>query len=173
MAYAIKIQEWIQGYYNDEESKIRSELQEHVNVIFQRMYHGERMLEINEKYQTVLYSVIPETHEKVISGESEGLIRVKNFAFIAGLVDLAKDKTLKVGEDKLENEPYPLILDAPFSNADEEHIKNISRELPKVAEQVIMFVMKKDWRYAETVILDKVNKMYTLEKHSDTYSTIS
>lgn len=50
LAYAIKIQEWIQGYYNDEESKIRSELQEHVNVIFQRMYHGERMLEINEKY---------------------------------------------------------------------------------------------------------------------------
>ena len=173
LAYAIKIQEWIQGYYNDEESKIRSELQEHVNVIFQRMYHGERMLEINEKYQTVLYSVIPETHEKVISGESEGLIRVKNFAFIAGLVDLAKSKTLSVGENKLENEPYPLILDAPFSNADEGHIKNISRELPMVAEQVIMFVMKKDWRYAETVILDKVNQMYTLEKHSDTYSTIS
>ncbi len=173
LAYAVKIQEWIQGYYNDEESKIRAELQEHVNEIFQRMYHGERMLEINEKYQTVLYSIIPETNKKVISGESEGLLRVKNFAFIAGLVDLAKDKTLKVGEDKIENEPYPLILDAPFSNADEEHIKNISRELPKVAEQVIMFVMKKDWRYAETVILDKVNKKYTLEKHSDTYSSIS
>lgn len=173
LAYSIRIQEWIQSYYNDEESKIRAELQEHVNTIFQRMYHGERMLEINDKYQTVLYSVIPETHEKVISGESEGLIRVKNFAFIAGLVDLAKNKTLKVGDDKLENEPYPLILDAPFSNADEEHIKNISRELPMVAEQVIMFVMKKDWRYAETVILDKVNKMYSLEKHSDTYSTIS
>ena len=42
-----------------------------------------------------------------------------------------------------------------------------------VAEQVIMFVMKKDWRYAEKVILDRVNKMYTLEKHSDTYSTIN
>ena len=137
------------------------------------MYHGERLLEINEKYQTVLYTVIPETKQKVISGESEGLIRVKNFAFIAGLVDLAKNKALKVGENRLENEPYPLILDAPFSNADEEHIRNISKELPMVAEQVIMFVMKKDWRYAETVILDKVNQKYTLEKHSDTYSTIS
>lgn len=173
LAYAEKIQEWIQGYYQTEESKIRSELQEHVNTIFQRMYHGERELEINEKYQTVLYTIIPETKQKVISGESEGLLRVKNFAFIAGLVDLAKDKALKVGDNRLENEPYPLILDAPFSNADEEHIKNISRELPMVAEQVIMFVMKKDWRYAETVILDRVNKMYTLEKHSDTYSTIS
>lgn len=173
LAYATKIQEWIQGYYNSEESKIRQELQEHVNVIFQRMYHGERQLEINEKYQTILYSIIPGTNEKVISGESEGLIRVKNFAFIAGLVDLAKGKALSVGENKLDNEPYPLILDAPFSNADEEHIKNISRELPMVAEQVIMFVMKKDWRYAETVILDRASKMYTLEKHSDTYSTIS
>ncbi len=173
LAYAEKIQEWIQEYYQSEESKIRSELQEHVNTIFQRMYHGERELEINEKYQTVLYTIIPETKQKVISGESEGLLRVKNFAFIAGLVDLAKDKVLKVGENRLENEPYPLILYAPFSNADEEHIKNISRELPMVAEQVIMFVMKKDWRYAETVILDRVKKTYTLEKHRDTYSTIS
>ena len=172
LAYAIKIQEWIQSYYNDEENKIRSELQEHVNEIFQKMYHGERILEINEKNQTVLYTVIPETHEKVISGESEGLIRVKNFAFIAGLVDLAKGKILSVGDNKIENEPYPLILDAPFSNADEEHIKNISRELPLVAEQVIMFVMNKDWKYAETVILDRVNQIYTLDKYSDTYSTI-
>lgn len=173
LTYAIRIQQWIQEYYKSEEKKIRQELEEHVNAIFQRMYHGERQLEINEKYQTVLYTIIPGTNEKVISGESEGLIRVKNFAFIAGLVDLAKNKALKVGENKLENEPYPLVLDAPFSNADEEHIKNISRELPKVAEQVIMFVMKKDWRYAETVILDRVNKMYTLEKHSDTYSSIN
>ena len=172
LSYAETIQAWIQDYYASEESKIRIELQDHVNEIFQRMYHGERELEINAKYQTILYSIIPETNEKVESGESEGLIRVKNFAFIAGLVDLAKSKALKVGENAIGNEPYPLILDAPFSNADEEHIKNISRELPEVAEQVIMFVMKKDWRYAETVILDKVGKRYSLEKQSDTYSII-
>ena len=89
------------------------------------------------------------------------------------MVDLAKGKALKVGDNQLDNEPYPLILDAPFSNADEEHIKNISRELPMVAEQVIMFVMKKDWNYAETVMLDRAGRKYKLEKHSDTYSTIS
>ena len=172
LAYAEKVYEWIDQYYNNEEEKIRGELEVHVNSVFQRMYHGERKLEINEKYKTVLYSVIPGTNEMVVSGESEGLIRVKNFAFIAGLVDLAKEKALKVGDQSLANEPYPLVLDAPFSNADEEHIKNISMELPKVAEQIIMFVMQKDWRYAEPVMLDRVNKMYTLEKHSDTYSTI-
>ena len=45
LAYAERIQAWIQNYYNEEESKIRNELQERVNTIFQRMYHGERLLE--------------------------------------------------------------------------------------------------------------------------------
>lgn len=172
LAYAVKLQDWIQNYYNEQEGTIRNQLENRVNEIFDRMYHGERTLRINEKYQTILYTLIKDTNEEVISGESEGLIRVKNFAFIAGLVDLAKEQALKVGERSLENEPYPLILDAPFSNADENHIKNISRELPAVAEQVIMFVMEKDWKYAETVILDKASKRYVLEKHTDTYSTI-
>lgn len=172
LAYATKIQEWISEYYQNEEAVIRKELQEHVNTIFARMYHGERVLKLNEKYQTVLYTKLPNSDDLVISGESEGLIRVKNFAFIAGLVDIAKNKALKVGEHELGSEAYPLILDAPFSNADEDHIKNIARELPSVAEQVIMFVMEKDWKYAEQVIMDKTGKQYVLEKHSDTYSTI-
>lgn len=173
MEYAIRIREWMQNYYGKEEAAIREQLQDKVNQIFSRMYHGERVLRINEKYQTLLYTKVNGSDNLIISGESEGLIRVKNFAFIAGLVALAKEKALKIGLKELTNEPYPLILDAPFSNADEEHVKNISRELPAVAEQVIMFVMEKDWKYAEQVILDKVGKRYMLEKHSDTHSTIS
>ena len=173
LQYANAVQEWIEEYYHEQEDHIRSELQEHVNEIFKRMYSGERILEIDDKYRTILYSVIPETGEKVLSGESEGLIRVKNFAFIAGLVELAKVKAIKVGDkEELTSEPYPLILDAPFSNADEVHIKNISRELPQVAEQVIMFVMQKDWRYAKEVMQPRTGRMYQLAKHSDTYSSV-
>ena len=173
LAYAESIRSWIKDYYQASEKKIRQDLQKRVNGIFHRMYHGERELLINEKYQTVLYTVIKETGEKVVSGESEGLIRVKNFAFIAGLVDLAKQKILQVGDKPISSEAYPLILDAPFSNADDIHIANISKELPQVAEQVIMFVMKKDWLYAQSVLKDKTGKMYELHKHGDTYSTIT
>ena len=105
------------------------------------------------------------------TGDSEGLLRVKNFAFIAGLVALAKEKIVTdIGESTvdLSSEPYPLVMDAPFSNADENHTKNISRILPEVAEQVIMFVMRKDWNYAEKVMNDKVGAMYKLKKISET-----
>lgn len=170
LAYAEEINKWISNHYNKKEVEIRQELEKKVNEMFSRMYHGERKVVIDEKYQTTLLTLIGD--EEIETGESEGLLRVKNFAFIAGLVELAKSKILDIDGKDLGSEPYPIILDAPFSNTDEVHIRNISRELPKVAEQVVMFVMEKDWKYAEPVILDRVDKQYYLQKHSDTYTTI-
>ena len=63
-------------------------------------------------------------------------------------------------------------MDAPFSNADETHIKNISAVLPEVANQVIMFVMEKDWQYAEPVMAERVGKYCKLKKYSESHTEI-
>lgn len=63
-------------------------------------------------------------------------------------------------------------MDAPFSNADEIHTAKISEVLPDVAEQVIMFVMRKDYIYAEPYLKNKIGKKYKLEKHSEVYSEL-
>ena len=73
----------------------------------------------------------------------------------------------------LGSEPYPLVMDAPFSNADEIHTTNISKVLPEAAEQVIMFVMQKDWNYAERVMNRKVGKRYHLIKNSETFTVLA
>ncbi|MCR3921211.1 MAG: AAA family ATPase [Firmicutes bacterium] len=169
--YAEEIRDWLSITYKDKEDLIRKELESRVNRIFERMYHGHRRVVIDKKYQVTLLSTIAE--KEVDTGESEGSKRVKNFAFIAGLVALAKEKIVNSSEEgglNLSTEPYPLVMDAPFSNADETHIGNISRVLPEVAEQVIMFVMKKDWRYAEPLLIDRVGSRYALEKHSETFT---
>lgn len=171
--YAEAISDWLVTTYKEKEGFIREELEERVNSIFEKMYHGHRRVAIDAKYQVTLLTTISDT--EIESGESEGLNRVKNFAFIAGLVALAKEKIIsKAGEQEfdLSSEPYPLVMDAPFSNADETHTSNISKVLPEVAEQVIMFVMQKDWRYAEPVIADRVGSSYRLVKHSEQYSEL-
>jgi len=171
--YAEAISDWLVSTYKEKEGFIREELEEKVNSIFERMYHGHRRVAIDAKYQVTLLTTISDT--EIESGESEGLNRVKNFAFIAGLVALAKEKIIsKAGEQEfdLSSEPYPLVMDAPFSNADETHTSNISKVLPEVAEQVIMFVMQKDWRYAEPVIADRVGSSYRLLKHSEQFSEL-
>ncbi len=171
--YAEEILAWITKTYKEKEADIRERLEEKVNGIFNRIYHGHRRVSINDKYNVTLLTMVGE--KEIASGESEGLNRVKNFAFIAGLVELAKEKIVAIaGESKLDlsSEPYPLVMDAPFSNADATHTTNISKVLPEVAEQVIMFVMEKDWRYAEPVISYRVGSKWMLDKKTDTYTII-
>ena len=104
MAYAEAIKEWFDDYYISEEMQIREKLENKVNEIFSRMYSGTRVLKIDDKYRTTLYTKAEGSDELVTSGESEGLIRVKNFAFIAGLVDLAKEQKIQIGDKELKGE---------------------------------------------------------------------
>lgn len=174
IAYAERICAWIDETYVTKESEMREKLEKKVNDIFNKMYHGERRVQIDKQYKVTLFSQV--NGKEKVTGESEGLKRVKNFAFISGLVELAKEKASigKSPSDSIswENEAYPLVMDAPFSNADKTHIKNISAVLPEVANQVIMFVMEKDWQYAEPVIADRVGKHCSLNKLSETKTEI-
>lgn len=173
LSYAEEIRDWLGETYSEQESEMREALETKVNEIFKTMYHGHRRVSIDQRYQVSLLTTVAD--KEIITGESEGANRVKNFAFIAGLVSLAKDRLTAAMDEQalnLSSEPYPLVMDAPFSNADETHIENISRVLPEIAEQVIMFVMEKDWRYAQKVMGHKVGKQYNLIKHSETYTEL-
>ena len=171
--YAEEILDWLSSTYKEKEAFIREALEMKVNNIFEQMYHGHRRVSIDQKYQVTLLTTIED--KEVAAGESEGSNRVKSFAFIAGLVALAKEKLIaNAGEEgfNLSSEPYPLVMDAPFSIADETHTANISKVLPEIAEQVIMFVMQKDWRYAEPVMATRVGKQYELKKLSETHTVL-
>lgn len=174
VSYAEEIKERFEAAYKKKEIEIHKKLEDKVNEIFDRIFHGERRVIIDDDYHVKLLTTIAD--REITSGESEGTNRVKNFAFIAGLVALAKGKIVEVNKENgivLASEPYPLVMDAPFSNTDEKHTRNISKVLPEVAEQVIMFVMQKDWRYAEEDINERVGKKYHLDKLSETYTRIN
>ena len=174
IAYAEEIKGWLEETYKDKELTIREDLEAKVNEIFERMYHGHRRVTIDAKYHVELLTTVSD--REIAAGESEGSNRVKNFAFIAGLVAMAKGKIITDSSENginLSSEPYPLVMDAPFSNADETHTANISKVLPEIAEQVIMFVMQKDWNYAEPVMNDRVGKRYHLNKDSETCTHIN
>jgi len=174
--YAQKTYEWINVTYIAKEKEIKEKLENKVNEIFSKMYHGNRKVVIDDKYRVTLLTSYAD--EDIQTDESRGLETVKNFAFIAGLVDLARKKIIgNIGDGdsivNLSSEPYPLVMDAPFSNADEKHVGNISKILPEIAEQVIMVVMAKDWAYAKNVMGERVGKQYMLNKESETRTYIA
>lgn len=174
IAYATKIYEWFKQGYDKSEKEVKEELYSSINELFSKMYHGKRTVEIDDSYHITLK--IDNGKGVFVNDTSPGLDTVKNFAFIAGIVDLARKKAKTTGNDlegiQYSSEPYPIVMDAPFSNADDKHIANISKVLPQVAEQVILVVMNKDWEYAQSNMNDKVGMLYQIEKHSEIKSSI-
>lgn len=175
IAYAVEIYNYFKNSYDEAEKEVKTELQESISKFFAKMYHGKRIIEIDDQYHIRLMIEDEDGSRKLDT--SPGLDTVKNFAFVCGLVDLARRKAQ--GEQNAEDgavnystEPYPIVMDAPFSSADETHISNISKVLPIVAEQVIMIVMRKDWGHASAEMMDKVGMMYEIEKASETSSSL-
>jgi len=171
LRYAEKVAEWFNDDYEKREQEIRNNIGERVNHYFNQIYHGDRHVKIDSRYRVFLYS--KNDSHNITTDESAGLETVKNFSFIAGLVDMAKKKLDKNNEEEFDfKEEYPLVLDAPFSNVDEQHVINISKVLPEVAGQLILIVMEKDWNYAAEKLKSKVGKTYYLNKVSETYTEI-
>lgn len=178
IAYSKSIFEWFDKEYQKKESDVKERLLESVNRIFEQMYHGQRSVTINDKYQITLLAQLESSQRS--TDESKGLEAVKNFSFISGLVDLARQKLQSNGDDDIDDEisksvePVPLVMDAPFSNADEIHISRIANIVPNIAEQVILIVMSKDWEYAKEAMQNRVGKAYVIQKvnNSETNSVI-
>ena len=159
--YAQAVFDWVSEAYYSREGIVRGKLEEKVNANFAMMYHGSRTVTIDDKYRVKYIDVTTE--------ESDGLKAVKSFAFVSGLVDLAKEALNYDSSKEANTAPqyYPLVMDAPFSNVDEIHIKNISAILSQSAEQVIIAVMQKDWEPAAEIMAPLVGKSYRIEKDHD------
>ena len=165
--YAESLLEIFKDDYRQNEATIKQKLSQHVNENFSQVYSGNRRIEIDDKYNAIPYNLVG--NKWICSETSPGLETVKNFAFIVGLVQCAKDKIIgEDGEVEANSNSYPLVLDAPFSQADEKHIPQISKLISDNAEQIILIVMKKDWNYAEKILQSKVGAFYDLEKESET-----
>lgn len=171
--YAMNIYELADRKIAKSKVEIREKLQEEVGKIFKSMYHGNREIKIDEYFKAT--TVVAKDGQDKKLDKSTGLGTVVNYSFVAGLMNLAKKSIVTdddIGDPESVSEIYPLVMDAPFSNTDDEHIKNICKALPSFCDQIVMFVMQKDFNYASESISHKVGKMYRLNKLSETEAVV-
>lgn len=104
--------------------------------------------------------------QKIANSTAEGI--AKNLAFVAGLIYLAKNKNL-IGSGDSDDDPsddYPLFIDAPFSDLDEQNVKNAARILPEYCSQLVITLLDKDYNIAKeplSTYLDKTYHLFTNE----------
>jgi len=161
-AYAQSIYDDLITIYQKSETVIRIKLQETINEIFKSIYAGGMSLSIDEKYNISVYVDDYDGDVETSTAQSISVI----FAFITGIIKLARDNQVSEDNDKsmLTSEPYPLVMDAPLSTFDKRRIKTVCEALPRIAEQVIIFIKDTDGDLAEENLGVKVGCRHRFDK---------
>ncbi len=159
--------------FSEREKKIFYELNEEIQANFSRMFNAkDKRIRLSENYeiQMCYKTDIGYQEEKNLS---EGEKVARNFAFIVTIMDYSTrkkneyNKADSIVEDKDDdcNDALPIVLDGPFSKLGEENISLVANVLPKVSEQVIVFMLRKDWAY--TGLDEYVGAEYSIDKNPE------
>lgn len=147
IAYAKALYAYTSDILKAKEEPLMDELNEIIREKFSEMFHEkEKYAQIGEDYRLHLY------YKRMGHGEpieelnlSEGEIIARNFVFIVSILELAQKKKNEEKEEESGILNLPLVLDGPFSKLGDVNTSLIAKVLPEVSEQVIVFMLDKDW----------------------------
>lgn len=159
--------------YRRKEKEVFNELNKRIQSNFSQMFNAkDKKIILDEKYNIKMMYQAEHgyTEEKNLS---EGEKIARNFAFITTIMEYNAEKKKTLRESKgihteLEPETLPIVLDGPFSKLGAENIALIAKILPKIADQVIIFMLEKDWEYTE--LESYVGSRYRIEKEKEAKS---
>lgn len=169
IAYAEAIFEKADYNVKARKNKTLDELNALISDNYEKMFNSnEKYAKLEDDYKMHMYYKAGGEEKNL----SEGEVTAINFVYIVSILELAK-REKNNQEEKESVLSLPLVLDAPFSKLGTQNIGLISRKLPEFAEQVIIFMLDKDW---EASGLDKYtldDYCYRVEReYSDVSSTI-
>lgn len=178
LMYAQNAYNIIKATYDELEKNTKDELEETINDLFRKIYAGGLSITLDDKYKIESRVEELETEDMPSdlridfnTAKSYSII----FAFIVGIIDLARkkvakesEKSAKSNENDIENsdyvitDEYPLVMDAPLSSFDIRRIKNICEVIPNIARQVIIFIKDTDGEIAKKEMMDKIGIEYNV-----------
>ena len=152
--------------FEQKEKKTFCELNENVQKNFMRMFNAkDKKIQLTEQYEIqMLYQTEHGYREEKNLSEGEKIAR--NFAFIVTVMEYSRKKKAEKAEMEGElGDTLPIVLDGPFSKLGDENIRLIAGVLPQVSEQVILFMLQKDWKY--TGLDEYVGASYYIDKKAE------
>jgi len=160
IAYAEYLWDHLNDLYCAEEALTRKDLQDAINNIFQGVFAGSFRLELDDRYNVhVIDEELAKSNYDPETSEAQSIAVI--FAFIAGVIKLARDENNE-RSSMLLTEAYPLVMDAPLSNFDKKRIAAVCNVMPKIAEQVVIFIKDTDGELAEKYMADALGTRYTI-----------
>ncbi len=162
--YAQAAYKLIVDAYEFEEQNVRTELETDINDLFKQIYDGGMTISIDENYKIKSFvNGLQDATSNLDQNTAKSYSII--FAFIVGVIKMAKEKVAKKNNGVLVNTSgeYPLVMDAPLSSFDKKRIKNICDVIPSIANQVIIFIKDTDGDIAHNYLMSRVGISYHIK----------
>lgn len=174
--YAMVLYIYANNMYVDRTRNLLTELNEIIAKNFKEMFNEqEKVLRLDEDYKLRMYykKIMAENGSTALmeaTSLSEGEKIARNFAFIVSILEYANSKKKTKEEDEEDEEDVsmlPLVLDGPFSKLSTVNTAKVASVMPKVAEQIIIFMLDKDWKASGLEAHTDPRFMYRITKEVD------
>ncbi len=139
---------------------MRGHVQSETEKIFKELvWNGDHFREVllNKDYEL---QVIDESGEDVLPELSAGQRQVLSLSFIAAMAKVAVQETIP----QLKEEPFPIVMDTAFGRLSRRHRENITRIIPDIANQLVLFVTDEELQgQAKANLASRIGAEYELE----------
>ena len=173
IAYAEKLYQYAANGVKNSEGPILDDLNKIISDNFEKMFQDkEKYAKLEDDYKIHMYyrqigEYVNFEEENLSNGEMIAI----NFVFIVSILELAKRRKREADDKDNTILNLPLVLDAPFSNLSNSNTGLVARRLPEFAEQVIVFMLDKDWEASGLEEFTDKQYCYRVNKESKSNSS--
>ena len=165
---AEELKDKIINHCANKESDTRKALELEINNIFKDFYNEDIKFFLDENYDVLIKTSSLELLEDFTSGGQDVVVAL---AFIGAIIELNRKKDLDKDDEMLDEklkEPYPLIMDAPTSKFGMKQMESFSKIMPKITDQIIVFINDKDGPILKEKMSNKIGSEWKIVKE-DSY----
>lgn len=143
--------------------KVRQLSNEKIKETFGSIASKDLTAEITEDFELKIWQEVG--GERIEVDKSTGERQIASLAFVGSLVDIARERYEAEGDSEyFTGGIYPLVMDSPFGALDKSHRRQVSRVIPELANQIVVFATDSQWDGpVEEEMAPKVGQQYWLD----------
>jgi len=142
---AAAVRKQLESSFDELQHRVRDWSDTLVKETFAEVASKDYEAEITDEFELRIRDRIEDQYLEV--EKSRGERQIASLTFIASLTQIARERYLSSSDSEyFSGGIYPIVMDSPFGSLDNEHRREVSRVVPRMAEQVIVLVTDSQWR---------------------------
>jgi DNA sulfur modification protein DndD len=152
----------LEASFDDLQTRVRNWSNTLVSETFDEIATKEYKAEITDEFELRIKDQLENEYLEV--EKSRGERQIASLTFIGSLVQIARERyESSSNSEYFSGGVYPIVMDSPFGALDDDHRRQVSKVVPRMAEQVVVLVTDSQWRGpVANELTDKAGKQYRL-----------